>query len=179
VWASVDPDAPRDPSAPPELPLHQAIYATRPDVNAIVHSHAPHTLVFGASDLELRPISHDGAFLAKRVDRFTATSDTVLDIGTGRAVATALAGNPCVLLRNHGGVVVGKSIRHATVYAQLLERACQLQLMAESSLTAYHSSSWTDVMSKREFVYADLSIRSYWDYCVRQILRTWPDAAGW
>ncbi|MET9628339.1 class II aldolase/adducin family protein [Lentzea sp. NPDC006480] len=179
VWASTDPARPPDPMAPPELPLHQAIYAARPDVNAIVHSHAPYTLVFGASDLELRPISHDGAFLTGRAGRFTDSSNTILDIEMGEQVALALGDDPCVLLRNHGGVVVGKSVRHATVYAYLLERACQLQLMAESALTEYHTSSWPDVVGKREFIYADLSIRSYWEYCVRRVRRTWPEAARW
>ncbi len=179
VTASVDPDAQVDPLAPPELPLHQAIYAARPDVNAIVHSHAPHTLIFGAGNLPLRPISHDGAFFAGRVGLFTMTSNTILDIDVAKQVAAALGSHPAVLLRNHGGVVVGKSIRHATVYAHLLERACELQLLAERALSEYHSSSLSDVEGKRDFIYSDLSVRSYWDYCQRRVRRTWPDAAAW
>jgi L-fuculose-phosphate aldolase len=179
LFASVDPAVRPHPMAPPELPLHQAIYAARPDVNAIVHSHAPYTLVFGASDLALRPLSHDGALFTDRVTRFTDTSNTILDIGVGRAVAAALADNPCVLLRNHGGVIVAKNIRHAAVYSHLLERACKLQLLAEGHLDRYHSSSAADVAGKRAFIYADLSVRSYWEYSVRQVERVWPEAVAW
>lgn len=179
VEAHVDDNAEPPRLAPPELPLHQAIYRARPDVNGIVHSHAPHTLVFGATDLALRPLSHDGAYFVDRIGLFTDTSNTVLDIDTGARIASALADCPAVFLRNHGGVVVGKSVRHAAIFAQVLERACRLQLVAENSAAKYAWSTDRDVMLKRDFIYADLSVRSYWDYAVRRVVRTWPEAAHW
>lgn len=179
VGAPVDHTLPAPPVAPPELPLHQAIYRARPDVNGIVHSHAPHTLVFGATDLDLRPLSHEGAYFVDRLGLFTLTSNTVLDIETGDQIADALGDGEAVLLRNHGGVIVGKSVRHAAVFAQVLERACRLQLLAESSGAKYAWSSERDVSLKRDFIYADLSVRSYWDYAVRRVVRTWPDAVDW
>jgi L-fuculose-phosphate aldolase len=179
VVASVDPSVPPGPLAPPELPLHQAVYAARPDVNAVVHSHAPHTLVFGATNLEVQPLSHDGAYFQDRVGRFELTSNTILDIEVGRAVAAALGASPAVLLRNHGGVIVGKSIKHATVFSQVLERACRLQLMAEQVPGGYHVSKPDDIPIKREIIHSDLSIRTYWDYRVRLVTRTWPEASTW
>ena len=179
VEVAVDATVPAPPSAPPELPLHQAVYQARPDVNAIVHSHAPHTLVFGATDLELRPVSHDGAYFTGRTGLFTETSNTVLDLATGQRIAVALGDRPAVLLRNHGGVVVGRSVRHAAVLAQVLEHACRLQLAAEACGAPYHWSSGQDVALKRDFVYADLSVRSYWDHSVRRVARRWPECAQW
>ncbi|MEU5658885.1 class II aldolase/adducin family protein [Streptomyces sp. NPDC047737] len=179
VVAPLDPDAPAPPLAPPELPLHQAVYAARPDVHGVVHSHAPHTLVFGATDLPLRPVSHEGAYFEQRIGRFTMTSNTILDMATARGVADALGGDPAVLLRNHGGVVVGRSVRHATVHAHTLERACRLQLMAERVPGGYHTSTPADVLAKREFIYGDLAVRSYWDHCVGRVRRTWPESADW
>lgn len=179
VAAEVDPGAPRHRLAPPELVLHQAVYAARPDVNAIVHSHAPYTLVFGATDLELRAVSHDGAMFEGRVPRYTLTSNTILDLPVAESVAVALGDAPAALLRNHGGVVVGKSLRHATVLAHLLERACHLQLLAEQVPGGYHSSGAADVAAKRAFNFADLSIRSYWDFCAGQVAARWPETASW
>lgn len=179
VAASIHPDAPVDRLAPPELPLHQAIYRARPDVNGIVHSHAPNTLVFGTMDLPVRPVSHDGAHFTGRLGLFTDTSNTVLDQETGDAIAAALGDNEAVMLRNHGGVIVGKSVRHATVFAQVLERACRLQLIAESSGQPYTWSTAADVQLKRDFIYADLSVRSYWEYAVRRVTRTWPETTAW
>jgi L-fuculose-phosphate aldolase len=179
VAASIDPADPVDPLAPPELPLHQAIYRARPDVNGIVHSHAPHTLVFGATDLALHPVSHEGAYFQDRLGLFTATSNTVLDQSTGEAIADSLADGNGVLLRNHGGVVVGRSVRHAAVFAQVLERACRLQLLAEQSGQPYTWSSDKDVQLKRDYIYADLSVRSYWDYAVRRVARHSPEVRDW
>jgi L-fuculose-phosphate aldolase len=179
VRCAVDHTVPAPPPAPPELPLHQAIYRARPDVNGIVHSHAPYTLLFGATDLPLRPLSHDGSYFQNRISLFTRTSNTVLDIETGDDIARHLAGNPAVLLRNHGGVIVGKSVRHAAVFAQILERACRLQLIAESSGVPYTWSTDQDVRAKQDFIYADLSVRSYWDHAVRRVGRHWPETADW
>ncbi len=179
VWAWVDAGKPAAPLAPPELPLHQAIYAARPDVNAVVHSHAPHTLVFGATDWDVRPISHDGACFAGRVPRFTATSHTVLDLPTARGVAAALGDCPAVFLRNHGSVVVGKSLREAVVLAVVLERACRLQLLAQASGAAYHVSTDEDVARKRQYVYSDTAVKSYWDHGVRLVKQTWKEAESW
>lgn len=179
VIAPVDHTADAPKLAPPELPLHQAIYRARPDVNAIVHSHAPHTLIFGATDLVLHPLSHDGAYFAGRTGVFTTTSNTVLDIGTGDAIADVLADGNGVFLRNHGGVVVGKSVRHAAIFAQVLERACRLQLTAEGTAGKYEWSSDADVRLKRDFIYADLSVRSYWEYAVRRVGRAWPETTRW
>lgn len=179
VFASVDAGVAPDRLAPPELPLHQAIYAARRDVAAIIHSHAPHTLVFGATDWDIEPISHDGAYFRGRVPRFRATSNTVLDIETGQAIAEVLADNPAVFLQNHGSVVVGRSLREAAVLAQVLERACRLQILAASTGASYHVSRDDDVAQKRDYIYSDTAVKSYWDYCVRLVKQLWKESESW
>lgn len=167
------------PLAPPELPLHQAVFAARPDVACIVHSHAPQTLAFGAVDMELQPISHDGALFTGRLPRFTDTSNTVLDLATGEAIAAVLRDAPAVLLRNHGGVIVGKSVREAVIRAQLLERACLLQLLTSSTGQQAYYSSAADVAAKRDFIYSSSAIRTYWEHQVRALRRRAPETAAW
>ncbi|MBB4910650.1 class II aldolase/adducin family protein [Actinophytocola algeriensis] len=179
VSASADPVAEQDRLAPPETPLHQAIYEARADVNAIVHSHAPAGLVFGALDAELAALSHEGALLRAEVRRFGLTSNTVLDIGVARQIASCLDTGVAVLLVNHGSVVVGKSVRHAVVFALMLERACRLQLDALATRREFGTSSDEDVAAKRAFIFADLSVRSYWDHTRRRVRRTFPESAGW
>jgi L-fuculose-phosphate aldolase len=179
VLAAVDPTSPADPLAPPELPLHQAVYAARPDVNAIVHSHAPFTLVFGATSWEMKPISHDGAAFAGRLPRFTATSNTVLDVETGEQIAAVLGDAPAALLQNHGGLIVGRTVREATIRALLLERAARLQILAQGSGADYVWASLDDVERKRDFIYSSTAIKAYWDYWVRRIQARQPDTATW
>jgi L-fuculose-phosphate aldolase len=165
--------------APPEIPLHQAVYEARSDVNCVVHSHAPAALVFGALREDLVPLSHEGALLQDEVHRFSLTSNTVLDIGVGRAIAATLAAGIGVFLVNHGSVVVGRSVRHAVIFALMLERACRLQLDALATGREFVASTAADVLAKREFVFADLSIRAYWEHARRRVLRTCPQAREW
>ncbi|CAH0244646.1 class II aldolase/adducin family protein [Rhodococcoides fascians] len=179
VVGFVDHEMTVDRMAPPELPLHQAIYVARPDVNAIVHSHAPHSLVFGALDAEIEPISHEGALFQDSCPRFDLTSNTVLDIETGNAIAVTLGANPGVFLRNHGGVLVGRTLRHAAVGAQLLERACRLQLLAMQTRLPYSVSNADDVRAKRDYIYGDDAVKTYWDYSVRTVKQTWPQTQEW
>jgi L-fuculose-phosphate aldolase len=180
VTAEVDPAAPRRPDAPPELPLHQAIYAARPDVNAIVHSHAEWTLVFGMlEDTPLLPVSHDGAWFAGRLARFTDTTQTVLSSEVGSAVAAALGDRPGVLLANHGAVVVGRGVRDAVVGACVLERACRLHLRALSSGRPFRASPALEVPEKRAYVYSAPAVRSYWDFSVRQVAAASAEVRSW
>lgn len=169
VQAEIGGDAAPDRLAPPELPLHQAIYRARPDVGCIVHSHARACLAFGALERDIEPISHEGALFQGDVAHFTETSNTVLEQEVGAAIARVLGDGIAVFLVNHGSVVVGKSIRHAVVFATMLERAADLQLRLLATGLPYSISDALDVKAKREFIFADLSVRSYWDHAVRQL----------
>lgn len=179
IRAHVDPRQPVDPKAPPELPLHQAIYGRRQDVNAIVHSHSPYALVFGATDLALLPVSHDGACFQGRIHRFTGTSHTVLTLDTGLEVAEALGDGAAVLMRNHGALIAARTLREAAVLGLVLERACRIQLMAEGVGVPYHVSDIRDVRRKQAYIYEESSMRFFWDYCVRAVKERWPESRNW
>lgn len=180
VEAAIDHTVAPDPLAPPELPLHQAIYGARPDVNGIVHSHAPAGLVFGALENEpIAAIGHEGAMLEDQVAYFRMTSNTVLDIEVADEIARTLNDGVAVFLVNHGSIVVGKSIRHAVIFAIMLERACRLQLDAIGTKRPYSTSSEADVAAKRDFIYSDLSIRSYWEHLQRRVTRQVPAVETW
>ena len=179
IEASVDADEPVDAQAPPELPLHQAIYAARPEVAAIVHSHAPASLVFGALEADLVPLSHEGSLLTGEVARFRDTSNTVLTLDVGDAIAKSLGAGIAVFLVNHGSVIVGRSVRHATVFALMLERACRLQLDAMAAGVPFSHSNAIDVEAKRDYIFADLSVRSYWEHTRRRVHREHAGTAEW
>src|SRR5271165_4224339 len=53
---------PRRPSI--ERFIHGEIYRARPDVNAVVHTHAPALIPFGVSSVPLQPLYHMCGFLA-------------------------------------------------------------------------------------------------------------------
>jgi ribulose-5-phosphate 4-epimerase/fuculose-1-phosphate aldolase len=119
-----------------ERHIHGEIYKARPDVKAIVHSHSPTVIPFGVSDVPLRPVFHLGAFLYGGVPVFEIGDFTrdgemlVRNAALGEALAKTLGDKIVVLMRGHGNVVVGPSLRHAVFRAIYTEVNARLQAVA-------------------------------------------------
>ena len=96
--------------------IHGEIYKARPDVKAIVHTHAPPVIPFGVISVPLQPMYHRAAFIALGVPVFEIrdaagiTDMLIRDPALGRALAKSIADRPAVLMRGHGATVVGPSI---------------------------------------------------------------------
>jgi ribulose-5-phosphate 4-epimerase/fuculose-1-phosphate aldolase len=109
--------------------IHGEIYAKRPDVRAIVHSHAPAVVPFAASSVRLRPMYHvsgflrdDGAAVFEMRQRFGMTDMLVRSRQQGAELAQALGRDTIVLMRGHGFCAVGDSIPwvvYCAYYTQL------------------------------------------------------------
>ncbi len=119
--------------------IHGEIYRRRPDVSAIVHTHAPPLIPFGVSNVPLRPLYHMCGFLEDGPPVFDirrehgVTNMLITSPRLGQSLAASLAGQAMVLMRGHGATVVGTSLKeavfrsvYATVNAQLLPTAMQL-----------------------------------------------------
>src|SRR5258706_12012138 len=91
--------------------IHGEVYRTRPDVMAVVHSHAETVVPFGITHSKLRPVYHMASFLWAGVPifdmrKFREESDLLVrDREMGRALAKSLGPSPCVLMRGHGMTV--------------------------------------------------------------------------
>jgi len=111
------------PPTPFERFIHGEIYRVRPDVDAIVHSHAPAVLPFSvAGDTPLRAICHTCGFLGEgapifEIRDYAGESSNLLvqNNALGAALAKALGASMVVLMRGHGFTVVGGSL-HEAVY---------------------------------------------------------------
>jgi L-fuculose-phosphate aldolase len=168
-----DPDGTRcsgNVSIPPEWPIHSAVYGRHPKINAIIHSHAPNALIFGARRRPLVPISHDACVFQNSLGYFDLTTNTILDLDTANRMVDALGTGKAILLKNHGLVTVGSNIREATILAICLEQACALQLRAEA---AGHlaGSDEEDASAKNDFIFSDVAISTYWSYFERKLAR--------
>lgn len=155
---------------PPEWPIHSAVYARHPKVNAIIHSHAPNALIFGARQRPLVPISHDACVFQDALGYFDLTTNTILDMATASRMVDALGAGKAILLKNHGLVTVGSNIREATILAICLEQACALQLRAEAA-GQLSGSDEADTRAKNSFIFSDVAISTYWSYFERKLAR--------
>ena len=114
--------------------IHGAIYRARPDVAAIVHSHSPAVIPFGVTGIPLKPVSHMGGFLGTSTPVFEIRdaagpkSDMLIrSPELGAALARTLGPAPFALMRGHGSVAVGGSLKQVVFRAIYAEANARLQ----------------------------------------------------
>ena len=116
--------------------IHAAIYESRPDVHAVVHNHSPAVIPFGITATPVRPLMHRCASMGTHVpvwDSRTSFGDTnllVTAMPMARDLAAALGPRPVALMRGHGCVVAGASLREVVFNAIYLQLNAELQQKA-------------------------------------------------
>ncbi len=116
--------------------IHSEIYRARPDVMSVVHTHSPGVVPFGVSQVPLRAMFHNAAFLAAgtpvwdiRKD-FGETDMLVRDPSRGKSLAQMLGDKSVALMRGHGDVTVGPSVKMAVFRAYYTDVNARLQSQA-------------------------------------------------
>jgi len=108
-----------DDERPPYLErfIHGAVYEARPDIHAVVHSHAEETLAFSISSIPLRPVIHVARGIGPGVpvwdiaDKFgDETNLLVTNVDQGRDLASRLGLGRVVLMRGHGFAAAGSTV---------------------------------------------------------------------
>lgn len=116
--------------------IHGRIMAARPDVGAVVHSHAPSVVPFSASQVPLAAIYHMASFLGSRTpvfemrETFGITDLLVRDNAQADALAKVLGGGSVVLMRGHGLCAVGEDLREAVFRSYYTQQNAALQQQA-------------------------------------------------
>jgi ribulose-5-phosphate 4-epimerase/fuculose-1-phosphate aldolase len=96
--------------------IHGEIYKRRPDVVAVVHTHAPSLIPFGDTQVPLRPMYHRSAWIAFGVpvfeirERSGMTDMLIRNAALGCNLAHVLGEHPAVLMRGHGAAITGPSL---------------------------------------------------------------------
>jgi L-fuculose-phosphate aldolase len=130
-----------------EYPIHTEVMRQRPDVAAVVHSHAAAAVAFASLEVPLRALSHEGAWFADPdIPRFRQTGSLIRDAELGAAVAEAIGDGPGCLIPHHGLVTVGANAAEAVLRAVALDRACHVQLLA---IAAGGPATWSDAAEVR------------------------------
>src|ERR1700744_5362073 len=114
--------------------IHAAIFATRPDVMAVVHAHAEDTLPFGLMSTPLQPAIHSGSFIGGKVPgwdirkKFGDTNLLVTNMAQGRDLAKCLGAGNVALMRGHGFASAARSIIEVVRLSVYLPRNARVQM---------------------------------------------------
>ncbi len=115
------------------IAIHSAIHKARPDVHAAAHAHSPYGMAWSTLGRLLDPITQDACTFYNDHSLFDDYTGVVYDDSEGDRIADSLGENKAVILRNHGLLTVGQSVDEAAWWFVAMERACQVQMMAEST----------------------------------------------
>jgi L-fuculose-phosphate aldolase len=163
-------EVPLTPDMHLEAVLHTEVYRARPDVGAVVHGHPPFATAFAATGATLEMLTHDSVLFSDGVAVFEETPDLITEVGQGQAVAEALGDLRALVLRNHGVLVVGKSVPWAVLTALTLERAIRLQSIAGTlgTLRPIAPDRARDMVADK---YQDRFVDEYWSAWTRRLER--------
>jgi ribulose-5-phosphate 4-epimerase/fuculose-1-phosphate aldolase len=106
-----------------ESKIHAALLAARPDLQAVVHCHAPKATILVNAELPFLPVSTESAFLVHlgRIPFVMPGTDALAE-----ALVAALGNGHGVLMQNHGLIVAARSLRRAADITQIIERTAEI-----------------------------------------------------
>jgi ribulose-5-phosphate 4-epimerase/fuculose-1-phosphate aldolase len=117
--------------------IHGSIYEARPDVMAVVHNHSPNVVPFTVTKQRMRPLMHMCAPIGGDIPNWDIrtkfgdrTNLLVTNVDMGRDLAKCLGDRAVALMRGHGSVVVGRSLRDVVFTSIYMELNADMQLKA-------------------------------------------------
>jgi ribulose-5-phosphate 4-epimerase/fuculose-1-phosphate aldolase len=124
----------RHPVEPTAMFIHGAIHRLCRQA-CVLHTHMPHaTALTLTTDRALdSALSQSAMRFHGRIAADPQYNGLALDASEGERIAQAMQGADVAFLGNHGVVVCGTRIDHAYDDLYYLERACQLQVLAQST----------------------------------------------
>lgn len=119
------------PVNPAGFVIHSAIHAVRHDVVCVLHTHTPAGVAVSAQRNGLLPISQQATIALGSLGYHDYEGIALRDDEKPR-LQKDLGNNTSLILRNHGLLTVGATVGDAFLYMFNLQRACEIQLLAQS-----------------------------------------------
>lgn len=126
-----------------ETPLHLAVYQSRPEISAIVHTHSVHATAVSTLVQKLPAIHYQMTELGGAVP--VAPYATFGTPELAASVLGVLSGRTAALMQNHGSITIAATLQAALAKAITLEWCCKVWLKA---VTAGEPSTLSDAQMK-------------------------------
>ncbi|HUR88252.1 MAG TPA: class II aldolase/adducin family protein [Ramlibacter sp.] len=108
--------------------IHSAVHAARPELACVIHIHTWPTMAVSALECGLLPITQTAMRFLKV--GYHDYEGVVLDDREKESLLRDLGDSEALILRNHGALIVGKTVGEAFNWTHRLELACRAQLAA-------------------------------------------------
>ncbi|MFG5776644.1 class II aldolase/adducin family protein [Comamonas sp. J-3] len=112
--------------------IHGAIHEHRHDAFCVMHTHTQAGIAVSAQKRGLRMLSQHAMRFHKKI-AYHDYEGVVLDMDERDTILQNMGALNVMILRNHGLLVCGDSVADAFDQMYYLERACQIQIAAQSS----------------------------------------------
>src|SRR4051794_16133954 len=112
--------------------IHSAIHMFRPDVHCVMHTHTVAGMAVAALQDGLLPISMYALGYYDQV-AYHDFEGPSLELDERKRLAANLGNKNVLILRTHGLLTCGETVAQAFVRMYRLQRACEVQLAAQSS----------------------------------------------
>lgn len=116
---------------PAGFTIHSAVHAARQDALCVMHLHTDYGIAVSAQKDGLLPISQQ-AMLALQSLAYHDYEGLALNEAEKPRLVSDLGDKQHMILRNHGLLTVGRTAAEAFLAMFLLERACKIQILAQS-----------------------------------------------
>ncbi len=122
------------PINPAAFIIHSAVHEARRDVQCVIHTHSPYGTAVSAMECGLLPLSQHAMPFYHRLGYHAYEGLAVTPDEKSRLVHD-LGSHQAMLLKNHGILTVGRTVGEAFEVLHYLERACEIQVKAQSAGT--------------------------------------------
>lgn len=156
--------------------IHSGVLMARPDANCVMHLHTRASVAVSAQACGLRPVSQQSLLVLGSLG-YHDYGVVVGNMDEREHLGKDCAKADCIILRNHGLLTVGRTIKEAFKRMYFLETACQIQTAAgDGALIEVAEPSRSAAMQRYEQqwasgTYADLE----WESLLRMLERTGSD----
>lgn len=117
---------------PAGFTIHSAVHAAREDAQCVMHLHTDYGIAVSTQKRGLLPISQQSLFPLASLAYHDYEGLALYEDEKPRLVSD-LGDKNFLILRNHGLLTLGKTVAEAFLAMYILERACRIQIIAQSA----------------------------------------------
>lgn len=158
--------------ANPANRFHASIYRRRPDIGAIVHTHAPASSALAMVGRPLEVSHMDTMPLYRNVAYLSQWPGVPFGDSEGELISAAIGGHKALLLAHHGLLTIGASVEEACMLAIVFEQAARMQLSALATGQEIRSVQPELALDARAHADLPLYALAHFEYYARVVART-------